>query len=77
MERDGDPIQSLVRFLWHISDKRQGREMKDAQYSFNRNLRKIIQTRGEKKIQKNSPDPKKDTGLHMGKPGSEKNEEDK
>ena len=57
--------------------KEELREMKDAQYSFNRNLRKIIQTRGEKIIQKNSPDPKKDTGLHMGKPGSEKNEEDK
>ena len=28
--------------------KEELREMKDAQYSFNRNLRKIIQTRGDK-----------------------------
>ena len=53
--------------------KEELREMKEAQYSFNRNLRKIIQTRGEKIIQKNSPDPKKDTrsSYCMGKPGSE------
>lgn len=59
--------------------KEELREMKDAQYSFNRNLRKIIQTRGEKIIQKNSPDPKKDTrsSYCMGKPGSEQDEEDK
>lgn len=44
--------------------KEEVREMKDTQYSFNRNLRKIIQRRGGKTIQENSPDPKKDTGLH-------------
>ena len=58
--------KNIEQYIKEIENmKEELREMKDAQYSFNRNLRTIIQTRGEKIIQKNSPDPKKDTGLHI------------
>lgn len=55
--------------------KEELREMEDTQHPFGRNLRKRIQRRGEKIIRENSPDPMKETGLHMpslkGKPGAE------